>query len=56
MKFLELKDLLLELEFLSKVWLWTYEILAFEKVAANFSVSKGQISMNSLKYSRWADC
>ena len=40
MQFLELRDLLLELEFLSKVWLWTQVILAFEKVADNFSVSK----------------
>ena len=30
--------------------------MAFEKVAANFSVSKHPISMNSLKYSRWTDC
>ena len=35
--FLELKDLLLELKFLSKVWLWTWEILAFEKIEDNFS-------------------
>ena len=40
MQFLELRDLLLELEFLSKVWLWTQVILAFEKVADNFSVSR----------------
>ena len=40
MQFLELRDLLLELEFLSKVWLWTQVILTFEKVADNFSVSK----------------
>ena len=56
MQFLEMRDLLLELEFLSKVWLWTQVILAFEKVADNFSVTIGPISMNFSKYSRWADC